>query len=255
MNLVDTAIVSDGLTLWGHLAHPPASAGGPGVARHGLVICHGFPNGPGGAATTARSYPNLADRVAADTGWVVLTFNFRGTAASEGDFSLGGWVSDLGAAVDFLLTNTDVDRVWLAGFGTGGALALCAAAEDERVGGVAAFSAPADFDSWAADPRWLLDHGRSIGVIRDPAFPEDFAQWARELHDIRPIGLIGKLAPRPVLLVHGGDDDVVSPMDARALGDATDGEAELRILASAGSRLRHDPRAIAVLLGWLDRQT
>ncbi|MGI8685844.1 MAG: alpha/beta hydrolase family protein [Acidimicrobiales bacterium] len=252
---MDTAIVSDGLTLCGHLARPPASSGGPGLARHGLVICHGFPNGPGGAATTARSYPILADRVAADTGWVVLTFNFRGTGASEGDFSLGGWVADLRAAVDYLLTNTDVDRVWLAGFGAGGALALCAAGEDERVGGVAAFSAPADFDSWADDSRWFLDHARSIGVIRDPKFPSDLSAWARELHDIRPIGLIGKVPPRPVLLVHGADDDVVSHMDARALADATDGEAELRVLASAGSRLRHDPRAIAVLLGWLDRQT
>jgi len=255
VNAVDTAIISDDLTLFGHLARPPASSGGPGLARHGLVICHGFPSGPGGAATTARSYPNLADRVAADTGWVVLTFNFRGTGASEGDFSLGGWLADLRAAVDHLLTHTDVDRVWLAGFGTGGGLALCAAGEDERVGGVAAFSAPADFDAWADDPTWFLDHGRSIGVIRDRAFPADVAAWARELHDIRPISLVGKVSPRPVLLVHGADDDVVSPMDARALADATDGAAELRMLASAGSRLRHDPRAIAVLLGWLDRQT
>jgi hypothetical protein len=38
------------------------------------------------------------------------------------------------------------------------------------------------------------------------------------------------------------------------LADAADGEVELRILAAAGHRLRHDPRAIAVLLGWLDRQ-
>ena len=43
-------------------------------------------------------------------------------------------------------------------------------------------------------------------------------------------------------------------VDARALADAADGEVELRILSGAGHRLRHDPRAIAVLLGWLDRQ-
>jgi len=255
VKVVDTAIESEGLKLWGHLSRPPGTSRGPGVARHGLVICHGFPSGPGGAATAARTYPHLADRIAADAGWVVLTFNFRGTGESEGDFSLGGWVADSKAAVDHLLEHTDVDRVWLAGFGTGGALALCAAAEDERVGGVAAFSAPADFDTWAGDPGWLLAHARNLGVIRTPSFPADLAAWSCELHDIRPINLIGKLPPRPVLLVHGGDDDVVSPMDARALADATEGEAELRVLAGAGSRLRHDPRAIAVLLGWLDRQS
>jgi alpha/beta superfamily hydrolase len=252
---VDTAIASDGLRLCGYLARPPATSGGPGLVRHGLVICHGFPTGPGGAATAARTYPHLADRVAADAGWVVLTFNFRGTGESEGNFSLGGWVADLRAAVDHLLDVAGVDGVWLAGFSTGGSLALCAAGEDERVGGVAAFSAPADFDGWASDPKRFLEHARTIGVVRDQRFPPDMAAWSRELHDIRPMALIGKVPPRPVLLVHGGNDDVVSVMDARALADAAEGQVELRVLSGAGSRLRHDPRAIAVLLGWLDRQS
>ena len=252
---MDTAIASDGLRLCGYLARPPATSGGPGLVRHGLVVCHGFPTGPGGAATAARTYPHLADRVAADAGWVVLTFNFRGTGESEGNFSLGGWVADLRAAVDHLLDVAGVDGVWLAGFSTGGSLALCAAGEDERVGGVAAFSAPADFDGWASDPKRFLEHARTIGVVRDQRFPPDMPAWSRELHDIRPMALIGKVPPRPVLLVHGGNDDVVSVMDARALADAAEGQVELRVLSGAGSRLRHDPRAIAVLLGWLDRQS
>ena len=251
---MDSVIVSNGLQLRAHVALPVATSGGPGLARHGLVLCHGFPSGPGGAATAAQTYPVLADRIAADAGWVVLTFNFRGTGESEGDFSLGGWVADLRAAVDHLLEHTDVDAVWLAGFSTGGALALCAAGEDERVGGVASFSAPADFDLWASDAKGFLEQARRVGVIRDRAFPPEFSSWSRELHDIRPLNLVGKIAPRPLLLVHGAADEAVSPMDARALADASDGHAELRVLASAGSRLRHDPRAIAVLLGWLDRQ-
>jgi hypothetical protein len=32
------------------------------------------------------------------------------------------------------------------------------------------------------------------------------------------------------------------------------GDAELRIISGAGHELRHDPRAVAVLLGWLARQ-
>ena len=48
--------------------------------------------GPGGAATSGQTYPELAERLAADTGWVVLAFNFRGTGASEGNFSLAGWL-------------------------------------------------------------------------------------------------------------------------------------------------------------------
>ena len=254
MTGVDIVIDSDGLRLRGSLAFPPASPRGPGRARHGLVLCHGFPAGPRGAATAAQTYPELAARLARDAGWVVLAFNLRGTGDSEGDFSLGGWLSDLRHAIGHLLEAADVDGVWLAGFSTGGSLALCAAGEDERVRGVASLAAPADFDDWASDPRRFLEHARSIGVIRDKAFPPSFDAWARELREIRPVALIGKVAPRPVLLVHGSNDESVSLMDSRALADAADGAVELRVLSGAGHRLRHDPRAIAVLLGWLDRQ-
>jgi hypothetical protein len=45
----------------------------------------------------------------------------------------------------------------------------------------------------------------------------------------------------------------VPALDARALADCH-GSAELRIIQGAGHRLRHDPRAVAVLLGWMERQ-
>ena len=64
---------------------------------------------------------------------------------------------------------------------------------------------------------------------------------------------IAEVAPRPVLIVHGTDDESVPAFDARVVADAH-GSAELRMLSGAGHALRHDPRAIAVLLGWLDRQ-
>lgn len=252
--MAETWIEANGLRLHGHLAQPPVSTtNAPGVVR-ALVLCHGFPAGPRGAATAAQTYPELAERIAGEAGWVVLTFNFRGAAESEGDFSLGGWLDDLRAATAHLMDAAGVDRVWLAGFSTGGSLALCAAGEDEKVAGVAAFAAPADFESWASDAPAFLEHAREIGVIRDPAFPKDFDGWARELHETRPLALIGKVSPRPVLLVHGAADEMVPLVDARALADAADDPVELRVLPGAGHRLRHDPRAIAVLLGWLDRQ-
>jgi len=243
-------IESSGLRLSGHLAQPAT----PGVpSAPGLVLCHGFPAGPGGAATSGQTYPELADRLSADTGWTVLTFNFRGTGTSEGDFSLAGWIDDLRAATDHLLRQ-DVSGVWLAGSSTGGALALCQAAEDERVRGVATLSAPADFAGWAEDPLLFLDHARSIGVISHPSFPPDPAAWARELREIRPVAVMGKIPPRAILLVHGADDDVVPLNDARVLADAAGDAVELRVLAEAGHRLRHDPRAIALIMGWMERQ-
>jgi putative redox protein len=246
-------IEQGGVSLAAHLARPAPSAAG-GAGRHGLVLCHGFPVEPGESGPLDRGYRELAERLAADTGWMVLTFNFRGTAHSSGNFSLGGWLADLKAATDSLLTTSGVDAVWLCGFAAGGALAICAAGEDPRVRGVAAFSAPADFAERASDARRFVAQARAAGVIRDASFPEDLDAWARELREVRPLGLIGKIPPRPILLVHGTNDEVVSVLDARALADAAHGEVELRVLSGAAHRLRHDPRAIAILIGWLDRQ-
>jgi len=49
------------------------------------------------------------------------------------------------------------------------------------------------------------------------------------------------------------EDQSVPSFDARVVGDAH-GSAELRIVPGAGHDLRHDPRAVAILLGWLDRE-
>jgi len=39
------------------------------------------------------------------------------------------------------------------------------------------------------------------------------------------------------------------------LADAAGDAVELRVLSDAGHRLRHDPRAVALILGWMERQT
>lgn len=253
MIAVEVAIESDGLSLQAHVARPEVSSSDPS-GWPGLVLCHGFPADPGGAAAAGQSYPELAERLAAEAGWVVLTFHFRGAGQSEGNFSMAGWLADLRRATDYLLELPEVSGAWLAGFSTGGALALCAAAEDERVRGVAALAAPADFGQWAADPHAFLERARSVGVVRATAFPESFEDWSRQLSEVRAVAAVGKIPPRPLLLVHGSDDDVVPLMDARALADAAGGQVELRLITGAGHRLRHDPRAVAVLLGWLVTQ-
>ena len=243
---------SEGLELDAHLA--PASPSAVAPDRPGLVLCHGFPTGALGAAASGQTYPELADRLAAEAGWTVLSFNFRGTGASDGDFSLGGWLTDVRSAVDHLLATGTVGGVWLAGASTGGSLAICEASEDERVLGVAALSARADFDDWAAHPRRFLEHVRAIGLVRHRDFPRRMDEWTRELKELRPLAQAAKLAPRPLLVMQGSDDDLVPGLDARALADCH-GSAELRIINGAGHGLRHDPRAIAVLLGWLERQS
>lgn len=242
---------SGGNLLAAHLARPPMRADVTKVPA--VVLAHGYPSDVTAAAVAASSQPELADRIAAEMGWLAMALAFRGCGDSGGSFSLGGWLDDLRAAVDHLQATEQVLGVWLVGFGTGGALAICAAAADPDVRGVATLGAPADFDDWASHPKRLLEHAREVGMIAEPSFPPDLDDWARELKELRAVAFAPQLAPRPLLVVHGSDDDLVPVFDARVLVDAH-GAAELRIMNGAGHRLRHDPRAVAVLLGWLDRQ-
>ena len=241
--------VSGGLQLQRYLASPH----GLKERLPGVVLCHGFPVGPLDARRSAGTFPELVDRIANEIKFAAMTFTFRGCGNSEGNFSLQGWIDDLRAAIEHLVDEADPDGIWLVGTHTGGSLATCVAADDPRVSGVALLGARADFDDWAAQPRRFLEHAREIGAVRSPRFPEHFDEWSREFRRFRPIDAARRYAPRPMIVLHGDDDDSVPSSDARQLVQAH-GSAELRIIGGAGHRLRHDPRALAILLGWLERQ-
>jgi len=239
---------SNGWSLACHVARPPGDVRpGPGV-----ILCHGFPIGPLDAELSAGTFPQLMDRVANGLGCVAMTFNFRGCGESEGDFSLQGWVDDLRNAITHLQAVSEPDGVILVGTNTGGSIAVCVGADDPRVSALGLLSPRADFDDWADQPRRFLEHAREIGAISNRQFPPSVDDWAREFRRFRPVASARRFAPRPMMVMHGEDDDSVPVSDARQLVNAH-GDAELSLFVGAGHRLRHDPRAVAVLIGWLDR--
>lgn len=240
---------SGGLQLPSYLARPA----GRTEALPGVIICHSFPFGPFDARHSASTFPELMDRIANELGFAAMCFTFRGCGDSPGDFSLQGWVDDLRAAIDHMIAEAQPTGLWLVGSNTGGSLAMCVAADDPRVRGCALLGPRADFDDWAAQPRKFLDHCREVGSVRTPRFPSDFDEWTRELRRFRPVPAAQRFAPRPLLLLHGDDDESVPASDSRQLAEAH-GAAEMRVIDGAGHRLRHDPRAMAVMMGWLDRQ-
>ena len=240
---------SEGLQLVSHLEMPNSRE----EVLPGVLLVHGFPEGPGGGANSATTLPELAKRISSEMGFISMAPLLRGTGDSEGCFSLSGWLADVRQAITELKNHPRVDKVWLVGFGSGGAMCICAAAEEPEVKGVGSLAAPADWSAWAASPKRLLIHARRAGVIPDPTFPDDFDSWSAELKLISAESAIPQLSETSVLIVHGTEDDVVSSLEARALSEAH-GHSDMRLIEGAGHHLRHDPRAIAVLLGWLDRQ-
>jgi putative redox protein len=200
----------------------------------------------------ANDLPELADRIATEMGWTALALRFRGCGTSVGDFHLAGWIDDVHAGLEHLKSLSSSKRVWCCGFGTGGAVGLVASAQDPDVVGAAVAGSPADFDDWASRPERLLAHAHEVGVIRTAAYPTDFGSWKRELAEVRATRGAELFAPRPLLVLHGSEDDLVPQLDARMVAEAHGG-AELRVIQGAGHQLRHDPRALAILLGWLER--
>lgn len=243
----------DAGVLEGWLAQPERI---PHNGRPGMIVVPGFPTDTGGGANSFRTFPSLADRIASDARMISLAFAFRGLSKSKGHFSLDGWRSDLRAAIRYLRTVEGVDSsIWLLGFGTGGALAVDAAAGDGNIAGLVSVAAPADFQDWASRPRELLSHARTCGAISDNAFPSDFDSWAKELQGVSTVKNAETLATTGtrLLVLHGSNDDAVPPLDARAIANAH-GSCELRLIEGARHHLRHDPRAMAIALGFLNRR-
>lgn len=221
------------------------------VAGHVLVLVHGLPRLVGMGRQAAGLLPELAEHVANESGWLVATGTLSGVGGSTGTFSASKWREDLATILDRVAEGER--RISLAGFGFGGSLALAAAADDDRVRGVATFAAPAHLAAWSGSAEDIHRAVQVAGVVGDERELLGPAELYQDLLAIDPMKAIAEIPPRRLLIGHGTDDVEVPASDARDLVAAADGRAELRLIQGAGHQLRADPRMVATLLGWLDR--
>lgn len=217
------------------------------------VLCHGIPSGAP-RDPTDPGYAGLA-RTLAGLGFGAFWFDFRGVRGSPGEFSIAGWCADLEAALDALDADPEIGAIprIVVGSSAGGAVAIAVAARREDVLGVATYAAPASFTfgGLVTDPHRLLHTFRNSGIVHDPAFPPDIEAWWGEFASLAPEDLIGKIAPRPVLLVHGDSDDVIPYPHVERLFLAAGEPKELVRIPHGAHQLRRDPRAVEALTDWL----
>ncbi|CAA9569916.1 MAG: hypothetical protein AVDCRST_MAG88-2235 [uncultured Thermomicrobiales bacterium] len=223
----------DGLTLHGwYLSHP--------APRDLIVVCHGF-------AMNRHELLDLA-RGLHEGGHAVFLFDFRAHGASEGFRSTIGYreADDIVAAVAFLAARPELARarVGVVGVSMGGAAALMAAAREPRIAAVAADSAFATLHDIAA--------GGLRELYRLPPYP--FTPLIVRFGELltrariglnRPIDAVAAIAPRPLLLIHGGADTLIPLRDAHALYTAAGEPKELWVVPGVrhGSALAHDQEA------------
>ena len=251
----EVAFGIDALRIVGQLYLPGGLSSSPVVC-----ICHGIPADAPAANTKIkdRGYAGLAENICRE-GFTVLIFNFRGTGGSQGNFDILGWTGDLRAAIDYLwsLPGVSGSRLSLLGFSGGAAVSVYQAAQDKRVSSVAACACPAEFDSLVTESgqsQSIIDHFRSIGIIRDKDFPASTKDWLDSFRRVRPIDYVAQISPRPLLLVHGSQDEVVAVSHGRKLYARAGEPKQLVIIEGAGHRLRQDEQAMSVVINWLKSQ-
>ena len=246
-----TTLKVDSIDILGQLYLPSDKSQYPTVC-----ICHGIPSGKP-PDSNDRGYPGLAEKIC-EEGFATFIFNFRGTGISGGNFDLLGWTRDLKSVIDHLWILPEVDKAHLSllGFSGGAAVSVYLTAKDKRLSRVAACACPAEFTFFtkADEPQSLVDHFRSIGAIRDEDFPLSIEDWSNGFRLIRPIKHIAGIAPRPLLLVHGNQDDVVEVNDAYRLYAQAGEPKEIIIVDGAGHRLRRNDKAMTAVTSWLKSQ-
>jgi fermentation-respiration switch protein FrsA (DUF1100 family) len=245
----DIALQVEGIKLAGQLYLPGEGGQTPYPT---VCVCHGIPAGV--PAPSDRGYPLLAETICRE-GFAALIFNFRGCGVSGGNLDLLGWTRDLKAVIDYLWALPGVDRSHLSlfGFSGGAAVSIYVASQDKRVSSIVTCACPAEFAFFTEvdDPQSVIKHFRSIGTIRDKDFPHSTEEWLSGFRLISPIKYVAEIAPRPLLLVHGSEDEVVDVSHAHKLYDKAGETKQIIIIDGAGHRLRQDERAMAIVIDWL----
>ncbi|HOA73346.1 MAG TPA: alpha/beta hydrolase [Phycisphaerae bacterium] len=179
---------------WFFPAAANADESPPGPAKGTVLHLHG------NAGNMSGHFQHVAWLPAA--GWNVLCFDYRGYGRSEGTVTREGTLRDAHAALDYLLARPDVDDHSIVAFGQslGGAIGIVLAAERQEIRALATDGA---FDSY----RRIA----SCHIHRNPLLL-CIAWWVPSVlmsngHD--PINAIGRIAPRPVLIIHGTADNIV----------------------------------------------
>lgn len=245
MKELSLAIVCDGYRLKGGCVLPDDP-------RALVALLHGIPSAappdPGD-----DGYPGLARRLA-ERGFAAAWADMRAVRASQGFFSLEGWVRDVRAIVDAARAVEGVPAapVVLVGCSAGGVVAAEAVRRGAPCDALALLASPAVWVTFTSDPAEALRRiTEDAGLAVAPEVLKDPGPWAAEFRTVTAEGALAKLSV-PVLILHGTADDVVPVDHAGRLAERCS-KAELRIVEGASHQLRRDERALEELFAWLDR--
>lgn len=212
---------TDGVTLTGWYI--------PSANRAALVLL------PGSGSTRSSVLDHAS--VLARRGYGVVMFDPRGQGGSGGRAMEFGWygVQDIPAAVTFLQRQPDIDpgRIGAVGLSMGGEQAIGALATDPRIRAVVAEGAT----NWVlADKAWLADTYGIRGRLQIAVEAVTYGLADLLTDADPPISLgdaVAAAAPRPVLLIAGGNAQDEVPSDTAIQARSPD-TVQLWVVPDAG---------------------
>lgn len=231
------AVTSDGVEIRGvHFSHDFPTL---------LVYCHGF-------ASSKNVHPikQMVETFAADVD--VIAFDFRGHGESGGATTFGEKeLLDVDAVLDYA-TGFGYQRIVIMGSSMGGAISIRYAADSPRVDAVITMGAFAHkrFSKMAMAALGLLKWSFSRDVVKR-ASP---TRIARAVVPYDPRDYVGKIAPRPLLLLHGESDPLIPLAHAQQLFANAGEPKTLYVIPRGGHDLQNlNRKTLRYVLNWVDK--
>jgi dipeptidyl aminopeptidase/acylaminoacyl peptidase len=276
---------SAGLKLSGTVRIPDGLK--PGEKRPAFLVLHGFGSNKNSGNVLGPS------KVLNELGYVTLGFDMRGCGDSEGErgrLICLEQVEDTRSALTFMQTHPAVhpDRIAVIGSSFGGAVAVYSGGVDERIAAVVSNGGWGDGErkfrgqhttpqAWARFMKILSDGkehraktGKPLMVSRYDVVPipmhlrtnvvagsiqEVPAETAQSMFDFRADDVVGKIAPRPLLLIHASNDSVTPTEQSVELFKRARQPAELHLFSDADHFLfaEDNERVWRVMRDWLTK--
>jgi fermentation-respiration switch protein FrsA (DUF1100 family) len=204
----------------------------PGTApvRGTAIFCHGH---AGSLDPDLKYVPDFHRH-----GYNVLQFDFRAHGRSEGRHVSMGYYErlDLLGAVDHLQAR-GIERVGVLGFSMGGAVAISTAAQCPAI---AAVISDGGFARIQPTLKASFQEGGLPGWLAGLLAPivSRITGWRLkcDLVAADPLRWIGRIGPRPVMLIHGGRDRFVPRSEIEQLYAAAGNPREMWIVPEAEHR-------------------